>query len=399
MLNKDQQKAFILIRSFLSDDDDNYFCLAGYAGTGKTFLVKYIIEELLLDKKFVCVAPTGKAASVLSKTFDDEKIEVMTIHKLLYSPVTNENVKLTELMMQYRKNPSDDLLLKIKNEKNKSGNQLSFSKKESVLDYDVIIADESSMINEYMKEDLIATGAKIIFIGDPGQLPPVKSSSNWFNLSIDFTLETIQRQALDSPIIRLSNDIRNESVKISHYQYEDCMIKRMKSFDEFDVMYSFDQTITGKNETRMMINKKFRDHYGYDDYLFRKNEKIICLKNMTINNIQLVNGQQGIVIDNDSECVSILFDDTIDMIENAEFYDYNIRLHYNANFPELPWQMKKKLLEIDYSYAITAHKAQGSEWGSVFLFDDQMLKSNKNFRKKWLYTSVTRAQNKLLWLI
>lgn len=397
MLSKQQEIAYKKINEWLVDKDKQEFMLAGYAGTGKTYLCKHLIENI--NKNIICCAPTGKAASVLRKRLKGK--EVTTIHKILYNPINADSLELADMVKKYRENPSEDLKNKIKELRKTQRVSFSFKESNNISPNDLVIVDEASMVSERIRLDLKGTNAKVLYIGDPMQLPPVGASNFWFADNIDYCMTTIQRQAMDSPIIRLSEALREDTVKISEYQYEDCKITKDDNYN----IIEFDQVITGKNFTRQQLNRIIRSKLGFTGELPQPGEKLICLKNNRLNDYLFINGMQFInrgittIID---DCFYLdLIDDDKFTIDNVEFYVNDCRAHYVKDLigSELTWEEKSKLLEIDFGYAITVHKSQGSEWDSVLVYDDKMQRENRAFRQRWLYTAVTRARSKLLWKI
>ncbi len=119
-----------------------------------------------------------------------------------------------------------------------------------------------------------------------------------------------------------------------------------------------------------------------------------------------INGVQAetldaFVFDAEMDCClgPILYDGN--PLESSCFYPFPFRATYDESLKEATWWERAQmvdLLEFDYAYAITVHKAQGSEWNRVIIADDQMKAGDKNFRQRWLYTAVTRAKQELLWL-
>lgn len=186
-LTDEQKKALELIREFTTDDKHSVFVLRGYAGTGKTTLVRQLIPEILkLGKTPVLMAPTGRAAKILrEKTGAD----ATTIHKRIYN---FEKMKV-------RRHDEQGKLIQTwqtadcMSDKGKDDLQMWFALKDYATDYkdDIYIVDEASMISsrpirgEYLHfgtdillDDLLTyirphSSGKVIFVGDPAQLPPV----------------------------------------------------------------------------------------------------------------------------------------------------------------------------------------------------------------------------------
>ena len=414
ILTKEQSVAYDAIMKWAKGGMESgwIFTLAGFAGTGKTYLLQHIIQSL--DKKPVCCAPTGKAASVLQGKL--EGIQVTTIHRILYSPRHNSTTYIEQLIAGERSaidSEDEQLANRYRDEITEEKKKLAEKKvtfdlkaesnrdaKEGVL----VIVDEASMVDPEVKDDLEATGAKILFVGDGGQLDPVMGKS-WFSKRIhDATLEEIQRQALDSPIIRLSMAIREGSVKKSDYADSECDAQIVDRVDfDPEEWVKANQVITGKNSSRHRLNRWLRKGLGYfeeeGDELPKAGEKLICLKNDYAADPPRVNGMQFLALEDgfvDDEGVHRLsIDYEGHLVAGAEFYDYHCRVHYDKTIPEEPREFRRGMMELDFGHCITAHKSQGSEWEYVIVADDKMMAKDRKFRQKWLYTAVTRAQKKV----
>jgi exodeoxyribonuclease-5 len=406
VLTKEQTTAKDRIMLWMDNGYDTswMFYLGGYAGTGKTFLLGDIINSL--DKKPHCLAPTGKAASVLQKKL--KGVPVNTIHSALYKP--NENHEDIEQLKELRKllaaNPEDEYIPKlIEDLKRKMMKEkLTFSDKEkqTIEEDDLVIIDEASMVTSKMMFDLEQSGAKVLFVGDPGQLPPVGDNGYFSHEKPDALLSEVQRQALDNPIIALSMAIRQG--KEGQWLIESEQIrKRPKEGFSFVELSKVDQILTGTNVMRRKINRGVRTVMGIDrnQWYPRNGEKLICLKNRNIR--QGFDMSNGVICSavNDCECVNgdLLLDVLYDgeLFKEQKVYPFPFEAHYNPKATEEPRSLRHHWAEFDYGYCITVHKSQGSEWDNVVLVDDDFAKRNKD-RKRWLYTAVTRAKEKLTWL-
>ena len=401
-LTAEQQQALDKIHNWLNQNDDWEFRLGGFAGTGKTFLLQHLINTY--NKKVLCCAPTGKAASVLKSKLNG--IEVITIHKALYQPVSPSSSEIDRLIELSIKDPGNaEIHKKIEEEKKRLAElKVGFSLKMSteISPGQLVIIDEASMVTKQMRNDLKNTGSKVLFVGDPGQLPPVGDGGWFVNGELGFVLQTVQRQALDSPIVRMSMEIRDGTISKKDYSDGLCRIISKKQIDGQEWL-SADQVITGRNSTRYRLNRFFRNKLGYSGELPNSGEKLICLKNEEINGEILTNGVICEAISN-ARFDEMLRKNLIDLeYENntmidVEFYDYHFRANYQNDLVKDPWFFRKDMREFDYAYAITVHKSQGSEWGKVIIADDKMNQRDKEFRKRWLYTAVTRAKEELIWV-
>lgn len=377
------------------------FTLAGFAGTGKTTILQFIVEDIKPRNLILC-APTGKAASVLSSKL---KKNVRTVHKVLYCPRGQSLKELEKLEAQLavareEGAPTVDLLLEIAAEKERlaAEDNVHFDTKPiaELNDESIVICDEASMVSDRMKRDFEETGARVLYVGDPGQLPPVKESSWFIDYQHDVMLTEILRQALDSPIIRLSMEIRAGEVDVKQYKEGDCRIMRKDKVD-IEEWVAADQILTGANESRRRINRFMRKKLGHDGHLPHPGERLICLKNCYDHIPQFINGVQCLSREEFSKSMEgiearITYEGSA---VNVPFYDYHVRSNYLEGLKELPRDCREGLFEADYAYAITVHKSQGSEWDNVVVADDQMQKNAKEFRQRWLYTAVTRAKKKL----
>ena len=207
VLTPDQENAEKLIKEWFFNTDNLVFVLAGYAGTGKTFLIDRIVRESLHLKagtEAVFVTPTGKAATVLIKN----GTVAGTVHSLIYT--RNE----------------DDLDVD-ENGEIVERETLSFTKKEKIDEkIRLIIVDEASMIGEDVLRDLLSFGVKCLFSGDNAQLPPVNGTCGLLK-NPDYMLTEIVRQAEDNPIIRLAT-LAREGKTIPYGNYDDkvCVVGR-----------------------------------------------------------------------------------------------------------------------------------------------------------------------------
>ena len=211
-LTLSQQQAFSQIQSFLQNGSD-VFILKGYAGTGKTTLIKYVVENLRVQKKDCQIlAPTGRAAKVLR----DKMGAGITIHKGIYS----RELECIEVESEDKSKKSFRFFFPLINQPDK---------------FDIVIVDESSMISDVedigefyqfgsgrLLKDLLEYVSvcgikKLIFVGDPAQLPPVTDNHSRAldkdyleakGLKVEtYELTQVVRQSEDSPIL-------NESIKM-----------------------------------------------------------------------------------------------------------------------------------------------------------------------------------------
>jgi exodeoxyribonuclease-5 len=406
----EQDKALQKIERWRKDRlGDWMFSLAGFAGTGKTSLLQHFISNYSNGRTPICCAPTGKAAAVLRSKLTG--VDVKTVHQVLYQPTGKSLRKLEELEAKLLAATEEPEPIKkaIRREIVEEKQRLAESKvffeikpSPTLSPGQLVIVDESSMVSEQMRIDFEKTGCKALFVGDGGQLPPVNSISWFLKRKHDAYLNTVLRQALESPIVRLSMEIRAGHFNRVDYARGDCIIIN-KANVKTDAWLKADQILTGKNYSRQRINRFFRKQLGYTSPLPVAGEKMICLKNDHHRIPPWINGIQFRTLEDAYESATggTALDINYDGVGlcGVEFYPFHCQFHYDDTVLEEPRESREGLFEADYAYAITVHKSQGSEWDSVIVADDQMQINNRDFRKRWLYTAVTRAKKQLAIII
>ena len=367
--------------------NEPYTVIAGYAGTGKSTLINFIIAALEVnpEDEVAYITFTGKASEVLREKGCPN---AMTAHKLLYYSKQMPNGKFF-----YRPRPSLEK------------------------DYKVIVVDEVSMLPKDMWDLLLTHGIYVIACGDPFQIPPIdKNQDNGILNNPHIFLDEVMRQAKESDIICLSMDIR-EGKKINPFKGNDTQVFNKK--DLCDGMYFWaDQILVSTNKSRHDINSYIRDDLGRG-FEPEINDKVICLRNCwdTLSEKQcdpLINGSIGTISAMHMESIDyIIMGQKVtapvlvtDLITSNDEYknlhiDYtalttgekffNPRQEYvirkNKQNPELP-------IEFNFGYAITGHRAQGSQWNKVLVLEESF-PFEKIEHARWLYTTVTRAAEKL----
>lgn len=367
------------------DDERQVFVLAGYAGTGKTTLNKKLQENL---GSVTFAAFTGKAVNILR---EKGCRNVDTIHALLYRPVGHDKSKLHQLQKELddaRQGGfgfSVDTLTKEIDTIRKEMRQPKFELNEAS-GGELIIVDEYSMLPAELIDDIKRKYRKILFTGDPFQLPPVKGKCA---LEPDFFLTEIHRQALESAIVRMSKDIR-EGQTFSYGDYGD-FLYLPQTHAAAEQYLDADQIIVGQNATRSSINAWYRRQKGIRGLLPIKGDKMICLKNNKKQN--LFNGMICQAIEDahkreDRYNNYLLRIDTMpteelsvwegDVMGRGHEYDWN------------DWGMKSHN-RFDFAYAITCHKSQGSEFKNVLVYNEPIGEDDL-MKRRWLYTAITRGK-------
>lgn len=397
-----QDNALRSVKRWLEDPSSpQVFHLFGYAGTGKTTLAKHLAEGVDGDVQFG--AFTGKAASVLrSKGCHN----ATTIHSMIYHSRDKSTSYLRELEEELEKlekqlqdkgerideHPMVTRLRRDIADEQKNASQPLFvlNPLAPVKDASLIVIDECSMVNAQMGEDLLSFGVKVLVLGDPAQLPPVGGAGYFTeNVRPNVMLTEIHRQAEDSAIIRLATQVRLGSpIPVGEWG-PGTVVHPEGTKLSTEEMLSYDQVLVGRNATRRAANSKFRKLHGFHDKYPEEGDRLVCLRNN--HDIGLLNGSIFYVTD-----VEGVMDCKVHMSVRPEddHSSLEVAAHEQPFFGEsIPFYERSEAQEFDFGYALTCHKAQGSQWKSVCIFDESFC-----FRKdsqRWLYTAITRAAEKV----
>lgn len=350
VLSPEQQAAFDALYDFYCNSDDAYFVLHGLAGSGKTTVLSRFAD--LIEDSLLC-SLTGKAASILRRKTG---LEAMTIHSAFYHLIEEKMDKKGRRVLIF-----EDKL------------------EEYAMKKSIVLIDECSMINEKIAQDIFKTGAKIIACGDPGQLPPIEGQQ--FFSKADMMLTQIHRQAMESPIIRQAHAVRNG--KFYEADGENFRVARPGELTPLDKL-SADVVLCWTNGTRKAINRHIRDLKGFAMTPYpQAGEPVICLRNVP--DMGIFNGGIYTLAEPFMEgdrAIRIDVDGVVKYIDGVTFEGIKSALHHT----------EKAVTWFDFGYALTVHKAQGSEWDNVILIDEYR---RQEHRKEWLYTGITRAAQKI----
>lgn len=382
----DQARVLERLRAWSLKPDSRSITLGGYAGTGKTTVTAALRRELAAERPDLRVAfcsYTGKASQVLRQTLIAQgalfpQDTCGTIHSLLYSPVTNAE-----------------------------GMVIGWMRSKEV-EADLIIVDEASMVTDHIWQDLLTTKLPVIAVGDHGQLPPIEGSFNLMNKT-DLILERIHRQAEGNPIIQLAWEARMHG-KISVKDYTNSIRKvSYATHEASDVADLVDHLLSnvhddmlilcGYNKTRVNLNKSVRQKLGRETDDPEGGDRVVCLKNTYVmSGSPIYNGMVG-TLESAWEEGEHWYAAEVDFADEDKRFEGLISRH-QFNKPEtistVPGLEPKKIGErFDYGYALTVHKAQGSQAKTVLLFEERFPKSDDEAWRRWLYTAVTRARENL----
>ena len=377
-----QQQALDTVAKWLDSGDSPFFYLAGYAGTGKTTLAKHLAEGVKGETLFA--AYTGKAALCMQKSGVPQ---ARTIHSILYRPVPTDTKRIAELeKLAMEEGFTAEVIGELTKLK---APQFEINPESPILEAGLLVLDECSMINEEMAQDILSFGVPILVLGDPMQLPPVKGTGYFTNRTPDTILTEIHRQAADNPIIALSKHVREHGNVPVNFAENAGRVSRGRAEEFIDGRYQF---LTGKNVTRTALNQRLRIRYGYEGTYPQPGETLICLRNSK--DRQLYNGMFATVDEATPPEDNFLLPLDITTELGTAYEDVPVLSTYFSNeipFDQVPFYIVKEREQFDYGYCITVHKAQGSQFENVVLYDDGFLNWKREERQRWLYTAVTRA--------
>lgn len=426
MLNEEQKEIFDKITSIKLHSFSKSL-LTGYSGTGKTFLVTKIIEEILYKNKGVRIAitaPTNKAVRVLKNLSSicetHSRVEFNTLHSLLG-------------------------LKRVITPEGKEEYKAEFGGGD-IGEFDIVLVDEVSMLDNELYEQLLDSAEYnnilLLFIGDRGQIPPVNGGeSRLFSEELEnsFNLTKIIRQAGGNPIIQIAQKIRtdedikeetivdeeNNGVIFLKINTEMPLLEKYFKSENFSKNANFVKVLAWTNRAVDYYNDKIREMiYGEKCGKLNIGEKMVCNKPIT-------DSRKRILLNNNDEfevlsyeiktettgfkfsyyAVKVLCNGktkTIKLLAEKSENDYqkelkNLKDKASKASPMLrrnAWvkyfNLLDKYADVKYNYALTVHKSQGSTFDNAIVINCDIKRvQDKKERNKLLYTAVTRAKNKL----
>lgn len=396
--------------------------LGGVAGSGKSTLASKITSWFKNKDHVLFTAITGKACSILKDKLRDMGRgdgKLLTLHRLLYKTSVD---KINRCYTKPSLTPSEELN-----------------------DVKLIIVDEASMVSQSIYKDLLLVCAdkniKVLFMGDHAQLPPIGDGVRLME-DPDIRLDTIHRQAGGNPILQLSQDIRDGkmSLKVKEnfnengegYSYGGLHKFYREDFNEaYSTQFEKMSALCATNYERVKFNKRVRFRMFTElkpDELIRNGEKLISLNNhkvrtedeiMTLNNGDILKVESSRHVSTYSDISSeegagIFHTHRLDgVISGGKFDSLLVNTNMIGVSPSAnkqgsrdPMVMEKVLdldsgsmgINVDYGYALTCHKAQGSQYDSGFIIlpgRDAFIRENEEQFKRWLYTAVTRFKKRV----
>jgi ATP-dependent exoDNAse (exonuclease V) alpha subunit len=413
---------FQKIAIFLTEMENNtIFVLKGYAGTGKTTVISTIVNNLIeINKKYVLLAPTGRAAKVIANYSNKP---AFTIHKKIYFP------------------------------KKSSGGGVSFTLQPNKHKNTIFIVDEASMIsdansdsklyeNGSLLDDLISyvysgTNCKMILLGDTAQLPPVNldisPALDTHTLAVHYDkeiesieLDEVMRQEESSGILYNATELR-ELLKdsfVTDFQFD--VIRLTDGYDIQDAIqsaysnYSIEDTafIVRSNKRANQYNEQIRTRILDRESELSTGDFLMVVKN---NYFWLKDSDEAGFIAN-GDIIEVLEIFGIQELYSFQFAKVKIRMvdypdqkpfetvllldTIKSESPSLTYEESNRLyqevlkdyvnaLQVKFSYAITCHKSQGGQWNTVFIEQPYLPDGINSDYIRWLYTAMTRAKNKL----
>ena len=370
------------------ENDDHLYLTNDYIVTHNTTVIKYFIDRIGLKYDNVYfLAYMGKAVSQLQKNGLPGK----TIHSAIYDYVE-----------YYERNEDGKYIIK-KNGKPKKA--FRFELKDRLpKKIKLIVVDEASMVPEDIAYDLMSFNIPIVVLGDLNQLPPIFGESVFLR-DPDVILKQVMRQKEGDPIVWLAQRVL-DGKPLNKGVYGNSAIIDKSELNEFNFKNA-NIVITGTNRLRHKINDFYRERLKEIKRLEYPHigEKVICRKNNwneSVDGVFLTNGTAGYVTDirHDSfDHISMKMDFRADYAEK-EFTDLVFDYYHMYNMEVEPdyatkyFFNKNKLNVFEYAYALTVHSVQGSTYSNVlFMAEDAF--GDADFKKKFMYTGITRASTSL----
>lgn len=436
-----------LSRFILSPVERKAFILLGYAGTGKTSMMAALVQAYKeLQQKVVLLAPTGRAAKVLSRY---AHTPAYTIHKFIY-----RQKKLGEEVFSLNDNLYKNTLFIVDEASMISG-----------------IRDNQTFGSGILLDDLVkyvysGDGCSLLLLGDNAQLPPIGTELSpalreeymaKYSLNITtHTLTEVARQALDSGILSNATTLRHVALNPHNSAGKDMwgylqqsadleMISGSDFIEKIEESYrniGAEQTIilTRTNKRTNIYNQGIRARILWREEEIENGDRLMVSKNnyfwtekyenlpflangdmLEISRLRNIREMYGFhfadaqlrALDYDWEIDAVIWLDTL----HSDSPEMNNRLHRELfgriaeDYPELAHNRKKLIetiyqspyynaLQVRFAYAVTGHKSQGGQWKHVYIdpYKGGELHADEEGFYRWLYTAVTRASEKVYFI-
>ena len=441
-----QDSALHMVSKFLlSQNYEELFLLKGYAGTGKTSIVGTLVKNSLkINKNLVLLAPTGRAAKVISNYSNKE---AFTIHKKIYYPKSKKGGGISFSL-----------------QKNKHKNTIFIVDESSMIpdtSPDSILFDKGSLLSDLIQYVYSGHQCKLILIGDTAQLPPIKldispaldksTLENYFNKKVvTIELDEVVRQEKGSGILWNASIIRQsledefyDTFKFEKENFPDII----RPYDGQELMSALEDSylnsgdeesvfIVRSNKRAFLYNQNIRSRILYKEEELSVGDHLMVVKNnyfwlettseagfiangdiieiLEIYSIKELYGfkfatvnvkmidyprmaafETVLILDTlSSEIASLSFEDSNKLYQEV-LKDYEHETSKYKKFLSVKKNIYFNALQVKFSYAITCHKSQGGQWDTVFVEQPYLPNGIDKDYLRWLYTAITRAKKKL----
>ncbi len=441
-----QDSALHIVSKFLlSQNYEELFLLKGYAGTGKTSIVGTLVKNSWkINKNLVLLAPTGRAAKVISNYSNKE---AFTIHKKIYYPKSKKGGGISFSL-----------------QKNKHKNTIFIVDESSMIpdtSPDSILFDKGSLLSDLIQYVYSGHQCKLILIGDTAQLPPIKldispaldksNLENYFNKKVvTIELDEVVRQEKGSGILWNASIIRQsledefyDTFKFEKENFPDII----RPYDGQDLMSALEESylnsgdedsvfIVRSNKRAFLYNQNIRSRILYKEEELSVGDHLMVVKNnyfwlettseagfiangdiieiLEIYSIKELYGfkfatvnvkmidyprmaafETVLILDTlSSEIASLSFEDSNKLYQEV-LKDYEHETSKYKKFLSVKKNIYFNALQVKFSYAITCHKSQGGQWDTVFVEQPYLPNGIDKDYLRWLYTAITRAKKKL----
>jgi len=441
-----QDNALQMVSKFLlSQNYEELFLLKGYAGTGKTSIVGTLVKNSWkINKNLVLLAPTGRAAKVISNYSNKE---AFTIHKKIYYPKSKKGGGISFLL-----------------QKNKHKNTIFIVDESSMIpdtSPDSILFDKGSLLSDLIQYVYSGHQCKLILIGDTAQLPPIKldispaldkaTLENYFNKKVvTIELDEVVRQEKGSGILWNASCIREsledefyDTFKFEKENFPDII----RPYDGQELMSALEDSylnsgdeesvfIVRSNKRAFLYNQNIRSRILYKEEELSVGDHLMVVKNnyfwlettseagfiangdiieiLEIYSIKELYGfkfatvnvkmidyprmaafETVLILDTlSSEIASLSFEDSNKLYQEV-LKDYEHETSKYKKFLSVKKNIYFNALQVKFSYAITCHKSQGGQWDTVFVEQPYLPNGIDKDYLRWLYTAITRAKKKL----
>jgi exodeoxyribonuclease-5 len=399
------EHACAFVERCMDKTDKQVYQIDGLAGSGKSEIVAHLVNTYHLP----VLTYTGKAADVLRR---ERGVDAQTMHSFLYglpelerhlrcenekcgtdveqrleSRLCQETIKTafgpqTRSAYKYRVVRGEQSCPVCHSDLVQVRHDIPHFRHKRVAPGEkagmVAVIDESSMVGPTIANELLNTGVNLVVFGDPGQLPPVQEPRFFTNPAI--FIKQPHRFAKESGIYRQAHAVRD-----GHMYANDAEFSIASGKIDKQAVIDADARICWKNKTRYQLTQMMRDWLGYGKRPPQKGEPMLCLRNKRTARYEVYNGQIYRLARNyDPAWDSTM--EVIDELTNQQFSIPNVCIDTGA-----PGQIVSPEGNFFYyGYVLTAHKAQGSGWNNVIIFDE--MENTRRDRACWVYTAITRSK-------